>query len=55
MFALVLQLSGAIALTMHGDCDFTVKAQVAQAGGAKALLVVNNKQGISYSCYSLIN
>ncbi|XP_004296701.1 PREDICTED: signal peptide peptidase-like 3 [Fragaria vesca subsp. vesca] len=41
------QLSGAIALSTRGDCDFTVKAQVAQAGGAKALLVINNETALS--------
>ncbi|XP_050374604.1 signal peptide peptidase-like 5 [Argentina anserina] len=41
------KLSGAIALSMRGDCDFSTKAQVAQAGGAKALLVINNEQELA--------
>lgn len=41
----LLQLSGAIALSTRGDCDFSIKAQVAQDGGAKALLVINNEEG----------
>ncbi|KAM5569919.1 hypothetical protein ABKV19_017103 [Rosa sericea] len=41
------QLSGAIALSTRGDCDFSVKAQVAQAGGAKGLLVMNNEEDLA--------
>lgn len=40
-----MQLSNSIALSMRGDCDFTVKAQVAQSGGAAGLLVINNEEG----------
>ncbi|KAK9932746.1 hypothetical protein M0R45_019970 [Rubus argutus] len=41
------QLSGAIALSTRGDCDFSIKAQVAQAGGAKALVVINNEEDLA--------
>ncbi|RWR87172.1 PA domain-containing protein/Peptidase_A22B domain-containing protein [Cinnamomum micranthum f. kanehirae] len=40
------KLSNSIALSMRGDCDFTVKAQVAQSGGAAGLLVINNEADI---------
>lgn len=39
------QLSGHIALSIRGDCDFTTKAEIAQAAGAAALLVINDKEG----------
>ena len=41
-----MQLSGYIALSERGDCDFTTKAEVAQAAGAAALLVINDKEGL---------
>lgn len=43
-FAL-LQLSRSVALSVRGDCDFTVKAQNAESGGALALMVINDKEG----------
>jgi signal peptide peptidase-like protein 2B len=39
-----LQLSWSIALSVRGECAFTVKAQVAQAGGAAALVLINDKE-----------
>ncbi|XP_042484882.1 signal peptide peptidase-like 2 [Macadamia integrifolia] len=37
---------------MRGDCEFTVKAEVAQSGGASGLLVINDAEDISaMSCY----
>lgn len=44
-FSVVVQVSGSIALSVRGDCSFMKKAQVAQAGGATALLVINNEEG----------
>ncbi|TQD89338.1 hypothetical protein C1H46_025104 [Malus baccata] len=41
------KLFGAIALSTRGDCDFSVKAEVAQSGGAKALLVLNNEEELA--------
>jgi hypothetical protein len=32
-------------LSLRGDCDFTTKAEVAQSGGAAALVVINDKEG----------
>ncbi|KAF4386406.1 hypothetical protein G4B88_020226 [Cannabis sativa] len=40
------KLSGRIALSIRGDCDFTAKAEVAQEGGAAALLVINDKEDL---------
>ncbi|OMP03823.1 hypothetical protein COLO4_10186 [Corchorus olitorius] len=40
------KLSGSVALSTRGDCDFTTKAKVAQSGGAAALLVINDKEEI---------
>ncbi|KAG7013864.1 Signal peptide peptidase-like 2 [Cucurbita argyrosperma subsp. argyrosperma] len=40
------KLSGAIALSIRGECDFTNKAVVAQAGGAAALLIINDKEDL---------
>lgn len=40
------KLSGQIALSIRGDCDFTKKAEVAQAAGAAALLVINDKEDL---------
>ncbi|XP_042482084.1 signal peptide peptidase-like 2 [Macadamia integrifolia] len=46
------KLSNSIALSMRGDCEFTVKAEVAQSGGASGLLVINDAEDISaMSCY----
>ncbi|KAJ4954567.1 hypothetical protein NE237_011350 [Protea cynaroides] len=47
------KLSNSIALSMRGDCDFTVKAEVAQSGGASGLLVINDAEDINsaMSCY----
>lgn len=41
------KLSGAIALSTRGDCDFSIKAEVAQSGGAKALVVINNEEDLA--------
>ncbi|XWS35271.1 hypothetical protein CRYUN_Cryun21dG0111800 [Craigia yunnanensis] len=38
------KLSGFVALSTRGDCDFVTKAKVAQSGGAAALLVINDKE-----------
>ncbi|XP_011656474.1 signal peptide peptidase-like 5 isoform X2 [Cucumis sativus] len=40
------KLSGSIALSTRGECDFTIKAEIAQAGGAAALLVINDKEDL---------
>ncbi|KAB1213403.1 Signal peptide peptidase-like 2 [Morella rubra] len=40
------QLFGSIALALRGDCDFTTKAEVAQSGGAAALVVINDKEDL---------
>lgn len=40
-----LQLSGSIALSVRGECTFTAKAEVAQSGGAAALVLINDKEG----------
>ncbi|XP_021898447.1 signal peptide peptidase-like 3 [Carica papaya] len=39
-----IKISGSIALTERGDCDFTTKAKIAQSGGAAALVVINDKE-----------
>lgn len=41
-----LQLSGSVALCMRGGCDFTVKAEFAQSGGATGMLVINDAEGL---------
>lgn len=41
------KLSGSAALSMRGECGFSTKAQVAQQGGAAALLVINDKEELS--------
>ncbi|CAB4294210.1 unnamed protein product [Prunus armeniaca] len=41
------KLSGAIALSARGDCEFSVKAKIAQSGGAKALVVINDDEGLA--------
>ncbi|KAK9287831.1 hypothetical protein L1049_016273 [Liquidambar formosana] len=38
------KLSGSVALSIRGDCGFTTKAEVAQQGGAVALLVINDEE-----------
>ncbi|THG02731.1 hypothetical protein TEA_005422 [Camellia sinensis var. sinensis] len=43
---IVLQLSGSIALSPRGDCDFMTKAEVAQSGGAAELLVIHDKEDL---------
>ncbi|KAJ7008652.1 hypothetical protein NC653_007343 [Populus alba x Populus x berolinensis] len=40
-------LSGSIAMAVRGGCDFTTKAEVAQSGGAAALLVINDKEELA--------
>ncbi|OVA08666.1 Protease-associated domain [Macleaya cordata] len=40
------ELSNSIALSMRGDCAFTVKAQVAESGGASGLLVINDNEDL---------
>ena len=32
-------------LAFRGDCDFTTKAEVAQAQGAAGLLIINDAEG----------
>ena len=48
VFSVILQVSGSIALTVRGDCIFTTKAKVAQAGEAAALIVINDEEGWLY-------
>lgn len=43
-----MQLSGSIALSVRGECAFTAKAEVAQAGGAAALVLINDKEGLDF-------
>ncbi|PKU76741.1 Signal peptide peptidase-like 2 [Dendrobium catenatum] len=43
---LTSKLSNSIALAKRGDCTFTAKAIVAQAGGATGLLVINNDEDL---------
>ncbi|GMY32220.1 signal peptide peptidase-like 5 [Fagus crenata] len=38
------KLSGSIVLSIRGGCDFTKKAEVAQSGGAAALVVINDQE-----------
>lgn len=45
------QIQGFTALVKRGNCTFTTKARVAQAAGAVAILVVNDKQGLLYSFF----
>ncbi|KAA8527324.1 hypothetical protein F0562_034579 [Nyssa sinensis] len=40
------KLSGSVVLSPRGDCAFTTKAEVAQSGGAAALLVINDKEDL---------
>ncbi|KAL9397610.1 hypothetical protein Peur_011863 [Populus x canadensis] len=41
------KLSGSIAMAVRGGCDFTTKAEVAQSGGAAALLVINDEEELA--------
>uniref|UniRef100_A0A0D6QY32 PA domain-containing protein n=1 Tax=Araucaria cunninghamii TaxID=56994 RepID=A0A0D6QY32_ARACU len=41
-----IQLSGSAVLSKRGDCAFTTKAKIAQAGGALALLITNDKEDL---------
>lgn len=41
-----LQLANSVALATRGECAFTAKANIAQAGGAAGLLVINDNEGI---------
>ncbi|CAI9782098.1 unnamed protein product [Fraxinus pennsylvanica] len=43
---LKIELSGSIALTIRGDCDFITKAKAAQAGGVSGLLVINDDEDL---------
>ncbi|KAJ7957336.1 Signal peptide peptidase-like [Quillaja saponaria] len=38
--------SGSVVLSIRGDCDFLIKADIAQAGGAAALLVINDQEDL---------
>ncbi|XP_022150361.1 signal peptide peptidase-like 2 [Momordica charantia] len=38
------KVSGSIALSIRGECDFTTKAKIAHAGGAAGLLVINDQE-----------
>ncbi|KAJ0092119.1 hypothetical protein Patl1_26230 [Pistacia atlantica] len=40
------KLSGSVALSIRGDCSFTTKAEVAESGGAAALVVINDKEDL---------
>ncbi|XP_010557058.1 PREDICTED: signal peptide peptidase-like 5 [Tarenaya hassleriana] len=44
--ALASKVSGSIALCLRGDCPFTTKAEVAQSGGAAAMVLINDKEGL---------
>ncbi|XP_070041764.1 signal peptide peptidase-like 5 isoform X1 [Nicotiana tomentosiformis] len=39
------KLSGSIALARRGECDFLIKATVAQAGGASGVVLINTEGG----------
>ncbi|GFY81504.1 hypothetical protein Acr_01g0013130 [Actinidia rufa] len=43
---LLYRLSGSIALSTRGDCDFMTKAEVGQSGGAAVLLVINDSEDL---------
>lgn len=45
IFSLFWQLNGHAALVRRGECTFTRMARTAQAAGANALIVVNDKEG----------
>ncbi|KAF3457387.1 hypothetical protein FNV43_RR02044 [Rhamnella rubrinervis] len=40
------KLTGSIALSVRGECDFSTKAQIAESAGAIALLVINDKEDL---------
>ncbi|KAG2726198.1 hypothetical protein I3843_01G098500 [Carya illinoinensis] len=40
------KFSGFIVLSVRGDCDFTKKAEIAQSGGAAALVVINDEEDL---------
>ncbi|QHO09660.1 Signal peptide peptidase-like [Arachis hypogaea] len=40
------KLSGSVALCVRGGCDFTTKAAFVQSGGATAMLVINDAEGL---------
>ncbi|CAM8940667.1 unnamed protein product [Rhodiola kirilowii] len=40
------ELSGTAGLSVRGNCSFTTKANIAQQAGAKALLVINDKEDL---------
>lgn len=41
-----MQISGSIDLVVRGECEFVKKAEIAQAGGAGALIVINTEEGV---------
>ncbi|XP_044499210.1 signal peptide peptidase-like 2 isoform X1 [Mangifera indica] len=40
------KISGSVVLSSRGDCAFTTKAEVAQSGGAAALIVINDQEDL---------
>ncbi|XP_074264195.1 signal peptide peptidase-like 3 [Silene latifolia] len=45
------KLNQSVALSIRGDCDYTIKAKVAQAGGASALVLINEEDDlVDMSC-----
>ncbi|RDX98716.1 Signal peptide peptidase-like 2 [Mucuna pruriens] len=40
------KLSGSVALCVRGGCDFAVKAEFAQSGGATGMLVINDSEDL---------
>jgi signal peptide peptidase-like 2B len=42
-----MQLKNFVVLAKRGDCAFTTKAEIAQSGGASALLVINDDEGMA--------
>lgn len=48
VFIPILQLSGSVALCVRGVCDFATKASFAESGGATAVLMINDADGILY-------
>jgi signal peptide peptidase-like 2B len=42
-----MQLKKYVVLAKRGDCAFTIKAEIAQSGGASALLVINDDEGMA--------
>lgn len=39
------QLTGDVIMVSRGHCKFTTKANIAQAAGASAVLIINNQRG----------